>query len=365
MPPNLAGRLAVIPEKPEEKIDALRLLVLDDVLIGLDHSNRLPLLHMLTETFSDWQIVLLTHDRVWFDMAQFEIKETGNWNCIEIYDSEQPLMDENGIIQKYIPAPLVHDVQDLNLPATLLKKAGTFLQEGYLPAAANYTRSAFEAHLKIFCHQKNVPVPYNIEHHKVGSGILISAIRAFMKDNGRLEEVSNDIDRVMLFNKIVMNRYSHSLPLTLTRTEVEGAIQAVFALKSLYEVIADKNPSRITRVIDTLQHPAPTRKELEYALVDLKSLFQSKLDDYCENKQVPVKYNPRGGASKQHLWKGIKDTSVKHSETVSQLLTDKVKVALIEKWLMSRNVNVAELNKIILQQLAEAILRNEKTVFDT
>ena len=65
------------------------------------------------------------------------------------------------------------------------------------------------------------------------------------------------------------------------------------------------------------------------------------------------------------MWKGIKDTSVKHSETVSQLLTDKVKVALIEKWLMSRNVNVAELNKIILQELAEAILRNEKTVFDT
>lgn len=38
--------------------------MLDDVVIGLNHSNRLPLLDVLNSMFVDWQIVLLTHDLV-------------------------------------------------------------------------------------------------------------------------------------------------------------------------------------------------------------------------------------------------------------------------------------------------------------
>jgi energy-coupling factor transporter ATP-binding protein EcfA2 len=53
----------VLPDTP-------RIMVLDDVLIGLDQSNRLPVLDVLADHFKDWQIVLLTHDRVWFEMAR-------------------------------------------------------------------------------------------------------------------------------------------------------------------------------------------------------------------------------------------------------------------------------------------------------
>jgi len=48
----------------------LRLLVLDDVLIGLDLNNRLPLLELLRTQFPRHQIMLLTHDLVWFDIAK-------------------------------------------------------------------------------------------------------------------------------------------------------------------------------------------------------------------------------------------------------------------------------------------------------
>ena len=40
--------------------DTPRLMVLDNVLIGLDQSNRLPVLQALDKHFPDWQIVLLT-----------------------------------------------------------------------------------------------------------------------------------------------------------------------------------------------------------------------------------------------------------------------------------------------------------------
>ncbi len=53
-----------------------RFLVLDDALIGLDLQNRLPVLRILTSNaFKHYQIFLLTHDRVWFDIARGHLLE--------------------------------------------------------------------------------------------------------------------------------------------------------------------------------------------------------------------------------------------------------------------------------------------------
>jgi energy-coupling factor transporter ATP-binding protein EcfA2 len=74
----LAARLACAPQTTPH----LKLLVLDDVLIGLDHSNRLPVLDVLMAKFPAWQIVLLTHDRGWFDLARERLGDA--WACYEI-----------------------------------------------------------------------------------------------------------------------------------------------------------------------------------------------------------------------------------------------------------------------------------------
>lgn len=37
--------------------------MLDDVLIGLDMSDRMPVLDILRQRFADWRIILLTHDK--------------------------------------------------------------------------------------------------------------------------------------------------------------------------------------------------------------------------------------------------------------------------------------------------------------
>ncbi|MBN3923584.1 hypothetical protein [Nostoc sp. NMS4] len=38
---------------------ALKVLVLDDVLIGLDMSNRLPIIDILKDQFNDYQVFLM------------------------------------------------------------------------------------------------------------------------------------------------------------------------------------------------------------------------------------------------------------------------------------------------------------------
>ena len=49
----------------------LKLIVLDDALIGLDMSNRLPLLDILEEKeFAKYQIILMTYDRTFYEMVK-------------------------------------------------------------------------------------------------------------------------------------------------------------------------------------------------------------------------------------------------------------------------------------------------------
>ncbi|MDE0426493.1 MAG: AAA family ATPase, partial [Candidatus Poribacteria bacterium] len=48
----------------------LKILALDDVLIGLDMSNRLPVLNILKDYFPDHQIFLTTYDKAWYEIAK-------------------------------------------------------------------------------------------------------------------------------------------------------------------------------------------------------------------------------------------------------------------------------------------------------
>ena len=65
----------------------LKILFLDDIFIGLDMSNRLPLLEILKTEFLDYQIFMTTYDRAWFEVAKqwFDNKAKGNWKFFEMY----------------------------------------------------------------------------------------------------------------------------------------------------------------------------------------------------------------------------------------------------------------------------------------
>ena len=76
----LAGLLISVPTTSTYP----KLLVLDDVLVGLDMTNRLPVLDILEHYYADWQIILLTYDRVWYEMVQVEI-ENRNWQAYELW----------------------------------------------------------------------------------------------------------------------------------------------------------------------------------------------------------------------------------------------------------------------------------------
>lgn len=214
----LAGRLACTPTATAT---ALKLLVLDDVVIGLDHSNRLPLLDVLNTQFADWQIVLLTHDRNWFDLARSHLPERG-WNCVEVYEGDDATA---------APMPIVRATQ--NRPArALLAKAKELIATPYVEAAANYARQAFELGVRAACEVKSIAMPYRVYPKTDKPPLQAQDFLDKLKQwpgSANVPKVDWDaaLARLETLKNVVMNPYSHPSAPNIPKAEVEQAIAAV------------------------------------------------------------------------------------------------------------------------------------------
>lgn len=213
----LAGRLAFVPATGTP---SLKLLVLDDILIGLDHSNRLPVLEVLKKYFADWQIVLLTHDRNWYDMARAMLDEM-TWNCLEIFEGDKSAA---------APIPIVRTAS--NRPALqYLQHAKDLLAKKYIEAAANYARQALEEALRGGLELKSIRVPFKRNPKELKLQDNFDALEAWTKeDTAREAQYKPILDRVKLLKNVVMNPYSHPRAPNIPEREVQDAIDAVDAL---------------------------------------------------------------------------------------------------------------------------------------
>jgi energy-coupling factor transporter ATP-binding protein EcfA2 len=209
----LGARLACAPQTTAH----LKLLVLDDVLVGLDHTNRLPVLNVLVDLFAEWQVVLLTHDRGWFDLARQRLSSS-DWICYEVYEGDPTAT---------APMPVVRKTQ--NRPAlALLQKARDLLTQGYVEAAANYVRQAFETGIRAACELKSIKLPYkqDVTDHKAQD--LLNGLKAWPGSSG-VPKADWDaaLTSLELMKDVVMNPYSHPSAPNIPRQEVVNAADAV------------------------------------------------------------------------------------------------------------------------------------------
>lgn len=104
-----------------------KILFLDDIFIGLDMSNRLPLLDILEEQFSDYQVFITTYDKTWFKYVRGFLNQ--KWKTLEFYAEE---------IDDGYESPKIYD------GTNLITKAREHYQNSDYKASAVYARSAFE-----------------------------------------------------------------------------------------------------------------------------------------------------------------------------------------------------------------------------
>ena len=212
------------PENPA------RLLVLDDVLIGLDYDHRIPVLELLRKEFlrsKRYQLVLLTHNRDWFDFCRLKVGTRG-WNFIEICAQR-----EGGPQQSDWPVRKEGS-------SDLLERAKDFLADPArkeIPAAANYARTSIEWALKELCARLHRPVPFTLEPHRLNTEVFLTALtRHPGRKKGGKKAIRKELQTELeALRKTVLNAYSHWHPTTAVEAEVTRAIAAAENIAALLQ----------------------------------------------------------------------------------------------------------------------------------
>ena len=199
---------------PEPK-GGMKILALDDVLIGLDMSNRLPVLDILNDYFVDYQIFLTTYDKAWYEIAK-QRTEQKDWKYAEFYFSQT---------DEYELPVYVED-------KAYLEKAREYLDVSDYKACAVYLRTAFEAIIKRFCEKRNLRVRYCENPKKLTSEDFWDPIKTGTKRDGTPFLQQTFIGQVELYRSIILNPLNHATITNTPKREVEEAIKAVEELET-------------------------------------------------------------------------------------------------------------------------------------
>ena len=219
-----ASQVLKSPTTGADGTTKVRLLVLDDVLIGLDLSNRLPVLKVLNEDFSDWQIILMTYDRVWYELARIETIASERWVAAELHANSMQ------VGETVFDSPSLQGMEGTDPAAHFLAIAATSVPTNER-AAAFYARVAFEIKLKHYCHDKKVQVAYDLDGRNLTTDHFLHAIERRLTWAGKMPRALFALNRAKLFKHGVLNPLAHYHPVTLSPNEVSLAINAVKALE--------------------------------------------------------------------------------------------------------------------------------------
>ena len=194
----------------------LKILALDDVLIGLDTSNRLPVLDILDEYFPDYQIFLTTYDKTWYEIAKQRTSNNGQWKYAEFYTSKT---DE-------------YEIPVYAEDKAYLKKAKAYFDDNDYKASAIYIRTAFESAIKKFCATKKLRVTYSENPRKLNSDDFWIPIKTRKLKDGTLYLEQTLINDIELYRSIILNPLNHSHNVPEVKKEISDAIDAVEALEA-------------------------------------------------------------------------------------------------------------------------------------
>ena len=189
--------LSILKRNPQP-ID-YKVLFLDDVFIGLDLTNRLPILDIIKNDFSDYQVFISTYDRHLYELAKrkFEIEIPGRWKSVELY------VGKDFIGSRPVDRPI------LIVGERHFEKASKYLhdrQKPDYPAAANYFRKALEEII-----QEHFPKwetadaeVTQLPDYKLGS--LIYRAKRFLDKTGNS---SNSLNQIITLISSLLHPLSH------------------------------------------------------------------------------------------------------------------------------------------------------------
>lgn len=192
---GLAVRLAVADKKYVAGGNLASVLCLDDMLVSLDMSYRVPLTKALLRYANNYQLCVFTHDRSLYNLMHSNIKELGfdenDWHFYEFY---RPDPATEGLVE---PQPNKREVK------TTKDEIKKHLETGDYPAAGNYLRKYAEELIKGF-------LPLNLTYKCSSKGVESLLLRA-LYDRTKANAKDGDFCKLYDINPAVMPDISNHL----------------------------------------------------------------------------------------------------------------------------------------------------------
>ncbi len=179
---------------------AFKILFLDDIFIGLDMSNRLPLLEIIKNEFKDWQIFISTFDRHFYELAKhkLELERPEEWKFFELY----AIMENKD--EQLFEIPILTG-GDSNFEKGIYYCHNTIKPE--YPAAANFFRKALEEiifnYLPLY---ERVGIENKIQILDYKLGLLLHKTKRFLERIGNSTET---LDKIIPFLPALLHPLSH------------------------------------------------------------------------------------------------------------------------------------------------------------
>lgn len=250
-----------------------KILFLDDIFIGLDMSNRLPLIEILSKFkkpileqevnpvtgqieenllaidgkiqfeaepfFKDYQIFITTYDKHWFEIAKNSLND--KWLSVELYSNKDY---ELGFDRPLIMSPSLNYFQKAELYFNKNKSFKDY------PAAANYLRKECEQQLKRLLYGN-----YLLKNGDNGTTLLREELNELKISFLKLSlDIGLDVTEFSDFDKIIkatLNPLSHdNLQKPIYKTEIEEAFILILNLKNIQKTIFLKKGYKLTHTTD-------------------------------------------------------------------------------------------------------------------
>ncbi|QAA80885.1 hypothetical protein EI546_03685 [Aequorivita sp. H23M31] len=190
----------------------LKILVIDDMILSLDMCNRDVLLDIILNNYvNDYQIILLTHDRFFYELAKSKIAQNGiaNWKYLEMFEDSSGTFPKPLIIEKTNQISKVWQLyhgKEFSMAANCLRKATEKLCNAYLSR------------------QERINVNYSVKNlHE-----MLEAFRTKGMANGLNQ---NNLIKLIEYKNRILNPSSHyDIETPLFETELKRAIETIEAL---------------------------------------------------------------------------------------------------------------------------------------
>lgn len=192
-----------------------RFLILDDIVTSFDQNLRRRLIRLLTAEFSDWQLILLTHEEFLYQLMRREFPSQ-SWSFFQVrFDSDNgSTIQDSGASQEefIVQKRKKHDV-------------------------SNDLRKYLEQSLKDICYNLEAKVPflYNDRNELRMSDELLAALRRSVKEHKCTEVLEKDIFTKLDGSILITNRASHDSSNAINDGDIEVALGDIKNLRELFQ----------------------------------------------------------------------------------------------------------------------------------